>query len=41
METVKLASEKTGLYLNVGKSKVIMTEDQGEMLVDGKQYLLK
>ena len=27
MERVKLASEKAGLYLNVGKTKVIMTED--------------
>ena len=37
MERVKLASEKAGLYLNVGKTKVMMTEDQGEMVVDGKQ----
>ena len=29
MERVKLASEKAGLYLNVGKTKVMMTEDQG------------
>ena len=36
MERVKLASEKAGLYLNVGKTKVMMTEDQGEMVVDGK-----
>ena len=36
MERVKLASEKTGLYLNVGKTKVMMTEDHGEMVVDGK-----
>ena len=36
MESVKLASEKAGLYLNVGKTKVMMTEDQGEMVVDGK-----
>ena len=36
MEKVKLASEKAGLYLNVGKTKVMMTEDQGEMVVDGK-----
>ena len=27
MERVKLASEKAGLYLNVGKTKVMMTED--------------
>ena len=33
---VKLASEKAGLYLNVGQTKVMMTEDQGEMVVDGK-----
>ena len=31
MERVKLASEKAGLYLNEGKTKVMMTEDQGEM----------
>ena len=36
MERVKLASEKAGLYLNVGTTKVMMTEDQGEMVVDGK-----
>ena len=36
MERVKLASEKAGIYLNVGKTKVMMTEDQGEMVVDGK-----
>ena len=36
MERVKLASEKAGLYINVGKTKVMMTEDQGEMVVDGK-----
>ena len=36
MERVKLASEKAGLYLNVGKTKVMMTEDQGEMVVNGK-----
>ena len=34
MERVKLASEKAGLYLNVGKIKLMMTEDQGEMVVD-------
>ena len=34
MEIVKLASEKAGLYLNVGKTKVMMTEEQGEMVVD-------
>ena len=27
MEIVKLASEKAGLYLNVGITKVLMTED--------------
>ena len=36
MERVKLASEKAGLYLNVGKTKVMVTEDKGEMVVDGK-----
>ena len=36
MERVKFASEKAGLYLNVGKIKVMITEDQGEMVVDGK-----
>ena len=36
MERVKLASEKAGLYLNVGKIKVMMTEDQREMVVDRK-----
>ena len=36
MKRVKLASEKAGLYLNVGKTKVMMSEDQGEMVVDGK-----
>ena len=36
MERVKLASEKAGLYLNVVKTKVMMTEDQGKMVVDGK-----
>ena len=29
MERVKLASENAGLYLNVGKTKVMMYEDQG------------
>ena len=33
MERVMLASEKAGLYLNVGKTKVMVTEDQGEMVV--------
>ena len=36
IERVKLASEKAGLYLNVGKTKVMMSEDQGEIVVDGK-----
>ena len=36
MERVKLASEKACLYLNVGKTKTMTTEDQGEMVVDGK-----
>ena len=34
MEIVKFDSEKAGLYLNVGKTKVMMTEEQGEMVVD-------
>ena len=29
-------SEKAGLYLNVGKTKVMTTGDNGEMTVDGK-----
>ena len=36
MERVKLASKKAGIYLNIGKTKVMMTEDQGKMVVDGK-----
>ena len=36
MERVKLASEKVGHYLNVGKTKLMMIEEQGEMVVDGK-----
>ena len=36
MERVKLASEKVGIYLNVGKTKVMMTGYQGEIVVDGK-----
>ena len=36
MERVELTSEKAGLYLNVGKTKVMMTENQGEIVVDGK-----
>ena len=31
-----MSSEKAGIYLNVGKTKVMITEDQGEMVVDGK-----
>ena len=31
-----MASEKADLYLNVGKTKVKITEDQGEMVVGGK-----
>ena len=38
MERVKLASEKVGIHLNVGKIKVIMTEEKGEMVIDGKTY---
>ena len=36
MERVKFASEKTGIYLNVGKTKVMITDDQGEIVVDSK-----
>ena len=36
MERVKLSSEKACIYLNVGNTKVMITEDQGEMVVDGK-----
>ena len=36
MDTLKLASEKAVIYLNVGKTKVMMTEDRGEMVLDGK-----
>ena len=35
MERVKWASENAGIYLNVGETKLMMTEDQGEMVVDG------
>ena len=40
MERVKLASEKAGLYLIVGKTKVMKTEYQGEMIVDGKHIVV-
>ena len=33
---VRRASEKAGLYLNVGKTKVMTTLDIGEVTVDGK-----
>ena len=33
---VRRASEKAGLYLNVGKTKVMTTGDIGEVIVDGK-----
>ena len=33
---VRRASEKAGLYLNVGKTKVMTTGDIGEVTVDGK-----
>ena len=33
---VRRASEKAGLYLNVGKTKVVTTGDIGEVTVDGK-----
>ena len=36
VERVRRASEKAGLYLNVGKTKVMTTGDIGEMTVDGK-----
>ena len=35
-ERVRRASEKAGLYLNVGKTKVMTTGDMGEVTVDGK-----
>ena len=34
--TVRRASEKAGLYLNVGKTKVMTTGDIGAVTVDGK-----
>ena len=36
MERVRRASEKAGLHLNVGKTKVKTTGDIGEVTVDGK-----
>ena len=36
VERVRRASEKAGLYLNVVKTKVILTGDIGEVTVDGK-----
>ena len=37
---VKIVCLKAGLYLNVGKTKVMMTEDQEEIVVDGKHIEL-
>ena len=37
VERVRRASEKAGLYLNVGKTKVMTTGDIGEVTVDGKE----
>ena len=36
VERVRQASEKAGLYLNVGKTKVMTTGDIGEVTVNGK-----
>ena len=36
MERIRRASEKAGLYLNEGKTKVMTTGDIGEVTVDGK-----
>ena len=36
VERVMRASEKVGLYLNVGETKVMTTGDIGEVTVDGK-----
>ena len=36
VERVRRASGKAGLYLNVGKTKVMTTGDIGEVTVDGK-----
>ena len=36
VERVRRASEKAGLYLNVGKTKVMTTGDTGEVTKDGK-----
>ena len=36
MERDRRASEKAGLYLNVGKTKAMTTGDIGEVTVDGK-----
>ena len=35
VENVRRASEKAGLYLNVGKTKEMTTGDIGEVTVDG------
>ena len=34
--SVRRASEKAGLYLNVGKTKVVTTGDIGAVAIDGK-----
>ena len=36
VERVRRASDKAGIYLNVGKTKVMTTGDMGEVTVDGK-----
>ena len=36
VERIRRANEKAGLYLNVGKTKVMTTGDIGEVTVDGK-----
>ena len=36
VESVRRDSEKAGLYLNVGKTKVVTTGDIGEVTMDGK-----
>ena len=36
VERVRRGSEKAGLYLNVGKTKLMTTGDIGEVIVDGK-----
>ena len=36
VERIRRASEKAGLYLRLGKTKVMTTEDIGDVTVDGK-----